>query len=94
MELRTDDRLGLLSRVSAVIEQHGGDVRWAKVTTLGPTVVDNFCLRLADDTPQARTALADAVIAACPPPQPRSDSGKDDGASGTTGSGRSGVPIS
>ncbi|GAB38817.1 [protein-PII] uridylyltransferase [Gordonia sputi] len=94
MELRTDDRLGLLSRVSKVIEQQGADVRWAKVTTLGPTVVDNFCLRLADDTPQARTALADAVIVACPPPQPRSEDDSDGGSAGTTGSGRSGVPIS
>lgn len=48
LELRTDDRLGLLSRVTAVIERHHGNVRWAKVTTLGSTVVDTFCLTVPD----------------------------------------------
>ena len=43
LELRVDDRIGLFSRVSAVLESHGVDVRWAKVTTLGNTVVDVLC---------------------------------------------------
>lgn len=95
LELRTDDRIGLLSRVSAVLERHGADIRWARVATLGSTVVDTFGLRLSDETESARAALADAVLAVCPPPQPRSDD--EDGDSGPTsygGTGRSGVPIS
>ncbi|UVF77621.1 [protein-PII] uridylyltransferase [Gordonia mangrovi] len=93
LELRTDDRLGLLSRVSAVIERHGAQVRWAKVTTLGSTVVDTFCLQLPEDGDEARTALADEIIAVCPPPRPRSDDdGKGPDAYG--GTARSGVPIS
>ncbi|GAA1480415.1 [protein-PII] uridylyltransferase [Gordonia sinesedis] len=92
MELRTDDRLGLLTRVTAVVERHHGNVRWATVSTLGNTVVDTFCLALPDDTPAAREALAADVIAVCPPPQPRTDPG--DGTTGRTGPGRSGVPIS
>jgi [protein-PII] uridylyltransferase len=93
LELRTDDRLGLLSRVSSVIERHGAQVRWAKVTTLGSTVVDTFCLHLADDGEAARTALADDVLAVCPPPQPRSDD-DGNGPDAYGGTARSGVPIS
>lgn len=44
LELRTGDRIGLLHRVAAVIEEHGLDVRWARVATLGASVVDAFCL--------------------------------------------------
>ena len=94
MELRTDDRLGLLTRVTAVIEQHGADVRWAKVATLGSTVVDTFCLALPSDTPEQRTALADAVLEVCPPLQPRNDDGDGGGSDSFGGTGRSGVPIS
>ncbi|GAA3689621.1 [protein-PII] uridylyltransferase [Gordonia hankookensis] len=94
MELRTDDRIGLLSRVSAVIERHGAQVRWAKVATLGSTVVDTFCLRLDDDTASGRTRLADDVIAVCPPPQPRAEGDDGDGPQHHGGTARSGVPIS
>ncbi|GAC69013.1 [protein-PII] uridylyltransferase [Gordonia soli] len=95
MELRTDDRLGLLSRVSSVIERRGADVRWAKVSTLGSTVVDTFSLFIPDDSPEARAALADAVTAVCPPPQPVSETGSGPGGTeGQTGTGRPGVPIS
>lgn len=93
LELRTDDRLGLLSRVSSVIERHGAQVRWAKVTTLGSTVIDTFCLHLADDGETARAALADDVLAVCPPPQPRSDD-DGNGPDAYGGTARSGVPIS
>ncbi|MYR05944.1 [protein-PII] uridylyltransferase [Gordonia sp. SID5947] len=94
MELRTDDRIGLLSRVSAVIERHGAQVRWAKVATLGSTVVDTFCLRLDDDGEAARTLLADDVIAVCPPPQPRAEGDDGNGPQNHGGTSRSGVPIS
>ncbi|NDK91714.1 [protein-PII] uridylyltransferase [Gordonia desulfuricans] len=95
MELRTDDRLGLLSRVSDVMEQAGARVRWAKVATLGSTVVDTFCLVLAEDTPAARESLAEKIVAVCPVPRPRTDD-EDDGTGPASfgGTGRSGVPIS
>ncbi|AHI00679.1 [protein-PII] uridylyltransferase [Kutzneria albida] len=44
LELRAADRIGLLHRVAAALEGSGLDVRWAKVATLGSTVVDSFCL--------------------------------------------------
>ena len=94
LEVRTDDRIGLLSRVSAVLEQHAADVRWAKVATLGATVVDTFNVRLSTDTEESRTALADAVLAVCPPPQPRDEDDEDGGPQSYSGTGRSGVPIS
>lgn len=93
LEVRSDDRIGLLSRVSAILERHGADIRWAKVATLGATGVDIFGLRLATDTEDARAKLAEAVVAVCPPPQPaREEDG--DGPQSYGGTGRSGVPIS
>ncbi|MGV9712342.1 [protein-PII] uridylyltransferase [Gordonia sp. NPDC003424] len=94
MELRAGDRIGLLSRVSAVIERHGAQVRWAKVTTLGGTVIDTFSLQLDTDSDEARAALADDVIAVCPPPQPVADGEGDGGGQHSGGTNRSGVPIS
>jgi [protein-PII] uridylyltransferase len=44
LELRSADRIGLLHRVAAALEGNKLDVRWAKVATLGGTVVDSFCL--------------------------------------------------
>jgi [protein-PII] uridylyltransferase len=46
LELRATDRIGLLHRVAAALEGCGVNVRWAKVATLGGTVVDSFCLNL------------------------------------------------
>ncbi|MDH3061287.1 [protein-PII] uridylyltransferase, partial [Gordonia alkanivorans] len=97
LEVRSDDRIGLLSRVSSVLEKFGADIRWAKVSTLGATVVDIFSLRLAPnaetaDTEQLRATITDAIIAVCPPPQPKRD--EEDGPQTPGGTGRSGVPIS
>jgi [protein-PII] uridylyltransferase len=44
LELRTADRIGLLHHVAAALESQGVDVRWARVSTLGSSVVDAFCL--------------------------------------------------
>ncbi len=44
LELRGPDRIGLLHRVAAALERCGADVRWARVSTLGASVVDSFCL--------------------------------------------------
>ncbi len=44
LELRGTDRIGLLYRVAAAVESCGVDVRWARVETLGSSVVDSFCV--------------------------------------------------
>lgn len=44
LELRTTDRIGLLHRVAAALESNAVLVRWARVATLGSSVVDSFCL--------------------------------------------------
>jgi [protein-PII] uridylyltransferase len=44
LELRTTDRIGLLYRVAAALDRNGVVVRWARVATLGSSVVDSFCL--------------------------------------------------
>ncbi|MGQ0576107.1 MAG: [protein-PII] uridylyltransferase [Pseudonocardia sp.] len=44
MELRGTDRIGLLHRVAAALAECAADVRWARVSTLGVSVVDSFCL--------------------------------------------------
>lgn len=44
MELRGTDRLGLLHRVAAALAECGAPLRWARVSTLGASVVDAFCL--------------------------------------------------
>lgn len=44
LELRTTDRIGLLYRVATALESNAVIVRWARVATLGSSVVDSFCL--------------------------------------------------
>ncbi|MGI5505319.1 [protein-PII] uridylyltransferase [Lentzea sp. CA-135723] len=44
LELRAADRIGLLHRVAGALEQCGADVQWARVSTLGATVVDSFSI--------------------------------------------------
>jgi [protein-PII] uridylyltransferase len=67
LELRTADRIGLLHRVAAALEGERLDVRWARVSTLGSSVVDAFCLEGGDDgrldTP-LRRRVEQAVVAA------------------------------
>jgi [protein-PII] uridylyltransferase len=65
VELRAHDRLGLLAHAAACIEQAGGDVRWAKVSTMGATVVDAFCIRPPDSTDDGaafRSGLERALV--------------------------------
>jgi [protein-PII] uridylyltransferase len=68
LELRATDRIGLLYRVAAALERRGADVRWAKVETLGCSVVDSFCLvgpnGEASLPPEYRRELERAVLAA------------------------------
>ena len=42
------DRIGLLHRVAAALEEQELDVRWARVSTLGARCVDAFCLETAE----------------------------------------------
>ncbi|MDN5858260.1 MAG: [protein-PII] uridylyltransferase, partial [Pseudonocardia sp.] len=62
LELRATDRIGLLHRVAAALEAEGADLRWARVATLGASVVDAFCLESAP-SPQ-RQRIEKAVLAA------------------------------
>ncbi|MCX4094078.1 [protein-PII] uridylyltransferase [Nocardia sp. alder85J] len=72
LELRAEDRIGLLSRLADALSRAGADVRWAKVVTLGAAVVDAFCLHLGDtDSPQRRAELEAALLAVVPRPEPR-----------------------
>jgi [protein-PII] uridylyltransferase len=53
LELRGTDRIGLLYRVASALAECGVTIRWAKVATLGASVVDSFCL----DTPNGPSDL-------------------------------------
>ena len=44
LELRATDRIGMLHRVAAALEECDAQVRWARVATLGSSVVDSFGL--------------------------------------------------
>ena len=84
VELRATDRTGLLFEVAAVLEAAGVGVRWAKVATLGTSVVDSFCLDLGESDDRARReALEDALLDVVPPPAP---------GDGTGGAAEAGVP--
>ena len=48
LELRADDAIGLLYRVTAALERLGLDVRSARVSSLGGSVVDAFYLTTRD----------------------------------------------
>jgi [protein-PII] uridylyltransferase len=69
LELRATDRIGMLHRVASALEGCGTDVRWARVATLGASVVDSFGLASStepDDVPSAqrRQEIEQAVLAA------------------------------
>ncbi|HKS43960.1 MAG TPA: [protein-PII] uridylyltransferase [Amycolatopsis sp.] len=44
LELRANDRIGLLYRVAGALQRAEAEVRWAKVATLGGAVVDSFAV--------------------------------------------------
>jgi [protein-PII] uridylyltransferase len=69
LELRARDRIGMLHRVAAALAGCGADVRWARVATLGSSVVDAFGLEASgtrDDVPSEarRREIEEAVLAA------------------------------
>ncbi|MGL4306246.1 MAG: [protein-PII] uridylyltransferase [Mycobacteriaceae bacterium] len=71
LELRTTDRLGLLCQVAAVLERVGANIKWARVATLGASVIDSFCLELAEvDQQSVRAKVEQAIFAVVPPQAP------------------------
>ena len=65
MELRATDRTGLLYRVTAALQARHVQICWARVETLGSTVVDAFGLELGETDGETRRAeLTSAVLAA------------------------------
>jgi [protein-PII] uridylyltransferase len=78
LQIRSTDRAGLLARLTAVIERDGLDIVWAKVTTLGSSVVDAFGLvvpSLTEGDPTgdhsvARDELERDLYAVLPAPRP------------------------
>ncbi|MFI5783638.1 [protein-PII] uridylyltransferase [Nocardia sp. NPDC051570] len=72
LELRAEDRIGLLSRLAAILAGAGADVRWARVVTMGAAVVDSFCLDFgATDTLERRAEIEAALLAVVPHPEPK-----------------------
>jgi [protein-PII] uridylyltransferase len=51
LELRADDAIGLLYRVTAALERVGVDIRSARVSSLGGSVVDAFYVTTRDGQP-------------------------------------------
>lgn len=65
MELRASDRTGLLYRVASVLQGQFVHICWARVETLGSSVVDAFGLDLGEmDSADLRAELSAAVLAA------------------------------
>jgi [protein-PII] uridylyltransferase len=84
LELRAQDRIGLLSRLAAALSGCGAEVRWAKVVTMGSAVVDAFCLDLGtDDGPVRREAIEKAIMDVVPRPAPKPKEGVGPPGSGT-----------
>lgn len=70
LEIRTTDRAGLLTALTAVFERNGVDIAWAKVTTLGSSVVDAFGVVLPQDSAAVRQTLDRELFAVLPAPPP------------------------
>ncbi|NLE79216.1 MAG: [protein-PII] uridylyltransferase [Rhodococcus sp.] len=71
LELRAEDRVGLLCRLAFALEACGADVRWARVSTLGSSVIDAFCIDLGDGNTRAvREELEAAVLSVVPLARP------------------------
>jgi [protein-PII] uridylyltransferase len=64
LELRADDSIGLLYRVTAALEQLGLDVRSARLSSLGGAVVDAFYVttRSGSRVPAGDRAAIEAAL--------------------------------
>ncbi|VEG53552.1 PII uridylyl-transferase [Mycolicibacterium aurum] len=69
-EIRATDRAGLLAVLTGVFERAGVDIAWAKVTTLGSSVVDAFGIVLPADDGTVRRELERQLFAVLPAPPP------------------------
>lgn len=58
IQIRAGDRVGLLARLTRVLERGGADVLWAKLTTRGSMVDDVFCVVLP---PEASSSVQAAI---------------------------------
>ena len=69
-EIRATDRAGMLSLLTAVFERAGVDIAWAKVTTLGSSVVDVFGVVLPEGSAgkALQQTLERALYAVLPAP--------------------------
>jgi [protein-PII] uridylyltransferase len=77
VEIRASDRTGLLAVLTAVFERAGVDIDWAKITTLGSSVIDVFAIS-TPGSPAAGDSLERdlyASLPAPPPPKPLADVG-------------------
>ena len=70
VEIRATDRTGLLAVLTGVFERAGVDIEWAKITTLGSSVIDVFAIA-APPSRAAREALENDLYAALPAPPPK-----------------------
>jgi [protein-PII] uridylyltransferase len=76
VQIRSTDRAALLARLTAVFERDGVDIAWAKVTTLGSSVVDVFGIRADAGGTAVRDDLEHdlyAVLPTPPPPKPATE---------------------
>ena len=69
VEVRTSDRTGLLAELTRVFERAGIDIQWARITTLGTSVIDVFAVS-EPGSPAACEALERALRAVLPAPPP------------------------
>ncbi len=70
VQIRATDRAGLLARLTAVFERDGVNIAWAKVTTLGSSVVDVFGITTVGDAGEVRADLERDLYAVLPAPAP------------------------
>jgi [protein-PII] uridylyltransferase len=56
IEIRANDRPGLLALLTGALERSGVDIDWAKVSTRGSMVDDVFCIALPAHSAAARAS--------------------------------------
>jgi [protein-PII] uridylyltransferase len=74
VQIRSTDRAGLLARLTAVFERDGVDIAWAKVTTMGSSVIDLFGVLVppmaSHDADTVREDMERDLYAVLPAPAP------------------------